>query len=139
MSLPVADWPAVTATNCAGDAADNAAAAGAEYSPELETAPIWLLLLPAELETLQVTAVLLAPLTVALNCWVAPYATVELAGEMVTLTFDGGGFVEPVLGLGLTPLLQPAAANARRTAPVSQSLPIHLIALPFPWRNLTPT
>ena len=34
----------------------------------------------------QVTAVLLVPVTVAVNCWVAPDSTLALAGETETLT-----------------------------------------------------
>lgn len=76
-------------------------------------APIWLLLVLLELETLQVTAVLVAPETVALNCWVLPYPTVWLAGEMVIITFEGGGLEEPLLPL---PPPHPAAIRARRIA-----------------------
>ena len=75
------------------------------------------------------TALLLAPETVALNCWVAPKPTVELAGEMVTLTFDGGGFDGGGFAELEPPPPHPAAANARRTTAASPSLPVYLIAL----------
>jgi hypothetical protein len=52
---------------------------GAVKSPELETDPA-----AAD----QVTAVFVVPVTVAVNCWVAPEATVAVVGEMLT-ALDG--------------------------------------------------
>lgn len=52
--------------------------AGAEYRPLLSIVPG-----PA---VLQVTAVFVVPLTVALNCCVAPRITVGVAGVTLTLT-----------------------------------------------------
>jgi hypothetical protein len=54
------------------------AAAGAVYKPEVEIEPP---------ETDQVTAVLLVPLTVALNCWLAPVCRDIELGEIEMLTF----------------------------------------------------
>jgi hypothetical protein len=89
-------------------------------------APIWLLPLLLELDTLQVTAVLVLPVTVAVNCSVAPYPTVWLVGEMATLTLEEGGFDE----LLLLPPPHPAAASARRIAAPSAHHPTYLIASP---------
>jgi hypothetical protein len=45
----------------------------------------------------QVTAVFVVPVTVAVNCWVAPVA--RLAEDGVTLTATAGGEVLPVAAL----------------------------------------
>jgi hypothetical protein len=55
--------------------------AGAVSMPELEMEPA---------EALQVTAVLLEPLTVAVNCWVPPAEIVAVRGEIETATSLGG-------------------------------------------------
>src|SRR5713101_6887073 len=60
---------------------------GAVYTPAGEMAPT-VLLPPATPATLQFTAVLLAPVTVAVNCWVLLTGTLAAAGE--TLTAIGG-------------------------------------------------
>ncbi len=92
--------------------------------------PIWLLLLLLELETLQVTAVFVAPLTFAVNWCVLPKPTVELVGEIVTVTFEGGGFVPPLLLLLLLPPPpHPAAARETKMAPYPNSL-AYLIETP---------
>lgn len=83
--------------------------------------PIWLLSVLLELVTFQVTAVLEAPVTVAVNCFVPPKAIAALVGEMVTLTFVGGGVTPPPL---LPPPPHPAAASARSAAAPQ---PINLI------------
>ena len=41
--------------------------------------------------TCQVTAVFVVPLTLELNCWLAPAATLELVGVMDTVTVFPGG------------------------------------------------
>lgn len=69
--------------------------------------PIWVLLLLLELDTVQVTPVLVEPDTVAVNWKVAPKPTLAVPGEMVTLTFvEGGGVV-----LLLPPPPHPAPLN----------------------------
>ena len=55
--------------------------AGAVSTPELE-------MVPAEVD--QVTAVLVVPVTVAVNCWVPPAETVAPVGEIATDTVLGG-------------------------------------------------
>jgi hypothetical protein len=55
--------------------------AGAVSTPVLEIEP-------AVVD--HVTFILVEPLTVAENCWVAPEATVALVGEIWTLTCDAG-------------------------------------------------
>jgi hypothetical protein len=59
--------------------------AGAVYKPLLEMLPKGV-----EYITCQVTAVLLLFCTVAVNCWVPPNCTFEVAGEMETAT---GGMI----------------------------------------------
>jgi hypothetical protein len=44
-------------------------------------------------EVYQVTAVLVLPVTVAVNCWVAPTMTLGVAGETEMPTVGGGGGV----------------------------------------------
>jgi hypothetical protein len=56
---------------------------GAVNAPVVDT-------LPAVAD--QLTAVLLVPWTVALNCWIPPEITVVLFGEMLTLIIVPGGF-----------------------------------------------
>lgn len=69
-----------------------------------------LLVPPFESATLQVTAVLVVPVTVAANCCVAPYPMVALVGEIEMLTLLEVGFEE----LLPPPPPQPAAAIAKR-------------------------
>src|SRR5439155_24151188 len=57
-----------------------AVTAGAVYSPELVTVP------PV---VDQVTAVLLVPATIAVNCFVAPEYSVAVIGEIATATLGG--------------------------------------------------
>jgi len=64
------------------------AEAGAVYTPLLDT-------VPAPLATLQLTAVLLVPLTAAVNCTVLLVVSVVLVGATPTLTVSAL-FVEPV-------------------------------------------
>jgi len=47
-------------------------------------------------ETLQVTAVLVVPVTVAANCCVFPVCTEADVGLMLTATGTGGGLIETV-------------------------------------------
>src|SRR5438445_8289731 len=63
---------------------------GAMYSPVEEIVPT-VALPPVTPATLQVAAVLLVPVTVALNCWVVLVATSALGGETLTDTVGGGG------------------------------------------------
>jgi len=71
------------------------------------------------LVTLQVTAVLVEPVTVAVNCSVPPKPTVELVGEIATVTFEAGGGVGVVPLLLLLPPPHPAATSARsKTTPI---------------------
>lgn len=51
---------------------------------------------PAMLLTLQLTAVEVVPVTVAVNCCVCPRGTFAVAGCTVTVTFGGGFEDEPV-------------------------------------------
>ena len=44
----------------------------------------------------QVTAVLVVPVTVAMNCWVPPEGTVVLVGEADTAMAGGGVVLAPV-------------------------------------------
>ncbi|HEY8670072.1 MAG TPA: hypothetical protein VIL63_04465 [Terriglobales bacterium] len=53
---------------------------GAVYSPELEIVPVTAVP-PVAPSTCQVTAVLLAPLTLAVNCWLVPVASEVEVGE----------------------------------------------------------
>ena len=71
---------AVTVTVAGEGTAD-----GATYSPVPLIVPQAAALHPAPC-TLQVTAVLEVPTTVALNCWVAPVITEEVVGITVTTT-----------------------------------------------------
>src|SRR4051812_33504102 len=54
--------------------------------------------------TCHVTAVFVEPVTVAVNCWVAPPATLAVVGEMVMAT--------PAAGVLLLPPPQPAQTMA---------------------------
>jgi len=58
---------------------------GAVYSPMLEIVPT-VGFPPEMLFTLQLTAVLAAPVTEAVNCWVLPSNTLEPGDETVTTT-----------------------------------------------------
>jgi len=87
------------------------------------------LLLLLELDTLQVTAVLVAPVTVAVNCCVAPKPTVWLVGEMVTLTFEEEEELDELLLL-LLPLPQPVAASTRRITAASSTHLAYFISSP---------
>ena len=60
------------------------------YSPVEEIVPT-VALPPVTPAALQVTAVLLVPVTVALNWWVALVGTSALGGETLTDTGGGGG------------------------------------------------
>ncbi len=71
---------------------------GAVYKPDDEIAPVL-----AD----HVTAVLVLPVTVAVNCCVLPDCTVAEAGEMEMLTGNGGGGGKP---MPLPPPLQLEAA-----------------------------
>ncbi len=68
--------------------ADGGMAEGAVYNPPAEIVPV-AALPPATPFTLQFTAAELAPVTVAVNCTVAPSITVAFCGEMVTITLGG--------------------------------------------------
>ena len=68
---------AVTVANCGVGTRE-----GAVYRPPDVTAPQALPAHPYP-ETLQITAVFVVPVTVALNCCCAPVFTVALAGEML--------------------------------------------------------
>src|SRR5207245_600149 len=59
--------------------------AGAAYSPEVEMVPV-VELPPVNPLTLQVTALLLLPVTTALNCWDAPVRSEALVGLTLTAT-----------------------------------------------------
>jgi hypothetical protein len=63
---------------------------GAVYKPVASIAPQVLPLHPVP-AILQLTAVLLVPVTVAVNCCVAPATTVTVAGETETLMAGGAG------------------------------------------------
>ncbi len=64
--------------------------AGAVYNPLEEIIPT-VLLPPATSFTLQVTAVLPVPVTLALNCCVAPTVKLAVVGAIVIETLGGGG------------------------------------------------
>lgn len=59
------------------------ASAGAVYSPLV-------VIVPRKGEMLQVTAVLLLPVTVAVNCWLCDAASIGARGATLTLTCGGG-------------------------------------------------
>ena len=61
------------------------AVAGAVYKPEVEIVPT-VVFPPVVLFTCQVTAVFVEPVTVAVNCCVAPVCREAVVGEMVTAT-----------------------------------------------------
>ena len=61
------------------------AVAGAVYKPVLEIVPV-VLLPPLMPSTDHVTAVLVVPLTVAVNCWVCCGTTLADVGEIATET-----------------------------------------------------
>jgi hypothetical protein len=63
---------------------------GAVYRPVASTAPQALPVHPVP-AMLQLTAVLVVPVTVALNCCVAPATTVTVAGETDTVIAGGAG------------------------------------------------
>ena len=69
------------------------------YSPVEEIVPT-VALPPVTPATLQFTAVLLVPLTVALNRWVVLVATSALGGETLTDTGAGGGLDRAVADAG---------------------------------------
>ena len=72
----------VTCKGCWGE--------GAVYRPLVEIVPDWVFP-PVTPFTCHVTAVLVDPVTVAWNCWVAPAARVTEVGEIVIATGGGGG------------------------------------------------
>lgn len=72
--LLVSAWEVAVTVTDAGVVAD----AGAEYRPVDETVP--------RPVTVHATAVFAVPITVAVNCWVAPTITLELVGETLILT-----------------------------------------------------
>jgi hypothetical protein len=74
---------------------------GAVYRPDAE-------IVPALAD--HVTAVLLFPVTVAVNCWLLPDCRVAEAGEIEMLSGSGGGGGNPML---LPPPLQPRIAMHR--------------------------
>ena len=96
--------------------------AGAVYSPEALIVPT-VVFPPCAPLALQVTAVLLAPVTVAVYCWVPLGATSAVRGETETAIVDAvPGLAEPGV-VGLLGLLEPTprpphemAKNAVRTS-----------------------
>src|SRR5580704_3068574 len=68
---------------------------GVVYKPDVSIAPV-VEFPPATPLTSQFTAVLVVPVTVALNCLVCPVKRLTDVGLICTLTTGGGGVVEPL-------------------------------------------